>query len=390
MLRKIVACFAIILGSVINSYAASCDKEVNIGLFFDTKMNQVDQNYNNFKVSVESEFEIKKYTKDCIEIIGCKNESIDVKKMTDQNKIVVYKENNKFLCAKDDEYIEIVPKNRLFTINSERTYRGNLILKNTSEKKFVLINKLFMEEYLYGVVVKEIGFRAPIEAIKAQAIAARTYTLTNMGMFSTYGFDLTDSKYQQVYGGYTSEKEEVNSAVDETKNLTMFYDDKPIKAFYFASSGGRTENCENVWVNKIPYLVSVPDEYERNRGPRNWSVYLTCDQISSRMKNRGVELGEILDVVVTKRVASGRVLELKIIGSKGTYTLNKNEVRVPFNLRSQLFWIQKEGNTFHFYGKGFGHGVGLSQIGAMAMADAGFNYEGILKHYFTGIEIKEY
>ena len=170
----------------------------------------------------------------------------------------------------------------------------------------------------------------------------------------------------------------------------MFYENKPIHAFYFSSSGGRTENSENVWTKKIPYLVSVSDEYELNRGPRNWSVFLTRDKINEILTSRGAQIGNVLDVVATKRAPSNRVLELQVVGSLSTKTFTKNNVRAPFNLKSQLFWIHKDNDTYHFYGKGYGHAVGLSQIGAMAMADAGFDYSQILRHYFTGVDIKKY
>lgn len=391
MFKKIFFCFITLLLSINSVYALSDCPQVKIGLFFNTKTNQVDESYNTMNVSSTDQFKITKYlNNNPIESFSCTNEVVNIQKIISSNKIVVFKNDNTFLTAHNDEYIEIVPQNNLFTINNSNSYRGSLILKNTPDCKFILINKLSLEEYLYGVVVKEIGSKAPIEAIKAQAIAARTYTLTHMGMYSMYGFDMTDGSSNQVYGGYNAENEKVNSAVDATRGLVMFYEDKPIQAFYFSSSGGRTENCENVWTKKIPYLVSVLDEYELNRGPRTWSVYLTGDEISKILKKRGIEVGEILDIVTTKRAPSNRVLELQIIGSISTQTFTKNNVRTPFNLKSQLFWIYKENDTYHFYGKGYGHAVGLSQIGAMAMADAGFDYSEILKHYFSGINIKKY
>jgi len=391
MFKKFFICIIIFSCSISSVWASSTEPQVKIGLFFDQTTHEVNKNYNNFNFSSSDSFTVTKCSDDSkMESFDCSNDIVHVQRIPSSNKIVVFKNDNTFLTANKGEYIKITPQNNLFTINNQLTYRGSLIIKNTSDGKFILINQLNIEEYLYGVVVKEIGFKAPIESIKAQAIAARTYTVTHLGTYAMYGFDMTDNKYNQVYGGYNAENEKVNSAVDATRGLVMFYDGKPIRAFYFSSSGGRTENCENVWTSKIPYLVSVSDEYELNRGPRNWSVYLTSDNIRDILTHRGTDVGEVLDVVATKRAPSNRVLELQVIGSNTTKTFTKNNVRTPFNLKSQLFWIHKDNDTYHFYGKGYGHAVGLSQIGAMAMADAGFNYSDILKHYFTGIEIANY
>jgi stage II sporulation protein D len=237
--------------------------------------------------------------------------------------------------------------------------------------------------------VKEIGYNAPIEAIKAQTIAARTYAISHKDMYINYGFDITD-KYQQVYGGYLSENEKVNSAIDDTKDLVMFYDNKPIKAFYFTSSGGVTEGAENVWGKGEPYLVSVLDEYDlKRKDTSKWMIEFTTDEIQQKLKNKNIDIGKLLDIDVAERSKSRRVIELKYIGSLSTYTLTKNDVRSLLNLKSQLFWIEKENDVYRFYGKGSGHGVGLSQVGAMGMADAGFSFFDILNHYFTGVEIRE-
>lgn len=365
-------------------------QQMKIGLFFDIKEKAVQKDYYKFQANSKDGFIIKKYVgNEEVDCLDCKNDLIYIQKITNQDKFVVYDDNNKFLTAKGDEQIEIISKNGIVGINDNKAYRGSLILKNEKDDKFIIINKLGLEEYLYGVVVKEIGYNAPIEAIKAQAIAARTYAISHKDMYINYGFDITD-KYQQVYGGYLSENEKVNSAIDDTKDLVMFYDNKPIKAFYFTSSGGVTEGAENVWGKGEPYLVSVLDEYDlKRKDTSKWMVEVTTDEIQQKLKNKNIDIGKLLDIDVAERSKSRRVIELKYIGSLSTYTLTKNDVRSLLNLKSQLFWIEKENDVYRFYGKGFGHGVGLSQVGAMGMADAGFNFFDILSHYFTGVEIRK-
>ncbi len=365
-------------------------QQMKIGLFFDIKEKAVQKDYYKFQANSKDGFVIKKYVgNEEVDCLDCKNDLIYIQKITNQDKFVVYDDNNKFLMAKGDEQIEIISKNGIVGINDNKAYRGSLILKNEKDDKFIIINKLGLEEYLYGVVVKEIGYNAPIEAIKAQAIAARTYAISHKDMYINYGFDITD-KYQQVYGGYLSENEKVNSAIDDTKDLVMFYDNKPIKAFYFTSSGGVTEGAENVWGKGEPYLVSVLDEYDlKRKDTSKWMIEFTTDEIQQKLKNKNIDIGKLLDIDVAERSKSRRVIELKYIGSLSTYTLTKNDVRSLLNLKSQLFWIEKENDVYRFYGKGSGHGVGLSQVGAMGMADAGFSFFDILNHYFTGVEIRE-
>lgn len=365
-------------------------QDVKIGLFFNMKEGSVEEGYNKFTVMSDEGLKVKMNKEQNQKEFESNN--INVHKMKGSNNIFVFSnEKDFFLIEKDGEYVEIEPKNGIFSINNnDNMYRGSLILKKIDNDKFVLINKLGLEEYLYGVVVKEIGANAPEEAIKAQAVSARTYTMTHLGLFPKYGFDMTDSKYQQVYKGYSSENEKVNLAVDETKGLIMFYNDVPIKAFYFASSGGATENSENVWTQKIPYLVSVKDIHEMNRKETStWRVKYTKEDIERLLSSSNIDIGELQDIKIIQKTESGRVLELQYVGSKDSYTVRKNEVRSLLRLRSQLFYIEKKDNIYSFIGKGNGHGVGLSQIGAMGMADAGFSFCDILKHYFTGIEIKE-
>ena len=366
-------------------------EDVKVGLFFDMSQGSVDKAYNTFFVNSNDGLKVRKYEGQ--DIKECECDKLNVHRMIGSGNIIAYWSDTDFFSIKnDDEYIEIEPKNGVFSFNDDigSMYRGNLILKKFDTNKFVLINELGIEEYLYGVVVKEIGAYAPKEAIKAQAVSARTYLISHKNLFSKYGFDVTDGTNQQVYKGYSAEDEKVNLAVDETKGLVIFYDNVPIKAFYFSSSGGVTENSENVWTQKVPYLVSVKDLHESNRKDAiTWSVKYKKDEIENLLIKRNIDIGELQDIRIVEKSKSGRVIELQYVGSNGNYTYKKNEVRSLLSLKSQLFYIEKQGDEYTFVGKGYGHGVGLCQIGAMGMADAGYNFKDILKHYFTGIEIKE-
>ena len=375
----------------------------------------------------------------------------------------------------------------LMEING-KTYRGNVEIRSFSDSDMTVINHLSMQEYLYGVVPGEIGHAAPLEAFKAQAIIARTYAANNYGKRAGWGFDLYPTTSDQYYNGYSEEEELAIVAVDETYGQVAIYDGELISANYYSTSGGYTENSENVWVSEVPYLRAVPDYYEPElKGYTTWEVTYTADEIRKMLADKAydIHVGDILDLEVTERTEAGRVLELKIIGTKGEATLTKSAVRTCFGLKSQWYTINddapevletddiilpgennsrdetgdestndewwmndgseddeveeeyivitpnysndidkvtvkdkpeemkpllkkivesilnkpevetkdikyeaaKSNSTFVFRGRGFGHGVGMSQNGAKGMANAGFTYEEIITWYFTGVEI---
>jgi len=154
-------------------------------------------------------------------------------------RIVVKPEMNGFLCAK------------------QRWYRGVFIVQNINNE-LVLINNLPIEEYLLGVVPSEMPSGWSQEALKAQAIAARSYAIANRGKHAKYGYDLKDTTEDQVYGGATSEKPSTNKAVLDTESIVLTYDRKIIPAYYHASSGGQTKNSSEVWYKDLPFIKSVP------------------------------------------------------------------------------------------------------------------------------------
>ncbi|SHJ87815.1 SpoIID/LytB domain-containing protein [Tepidibacter formicigenes] len=330
-----------------------------------------------------------------------------------------------------------------------KKYRGSIIFKRINNSNMTVINRLKLDEYLYGVVPKEMSGSWHIEALKAQAVAARNYAIMNMGKYKNYGFDLTNDTYSQVYGGYDAEHPNSNKAVDETKNKIMVYNGKIVDALYHSNSGGRTENSENIWSNKVPYLRGVEDSYSIGYPNDNWSVSFTKNDIQNKLSQNKVDIGELLDIKIEKLSENGRVLSLKFIGTEGEKEYTKSSARSILGLKSNWFEIVKEGdsnggNSFFIYsskgseeikdisnakiitsdgikdidentniylkgynkikeiifseqsvkryilnGHGWGHGLGMSQWGAKKMAESGFSYEDILRHYYTGIEIQD-
>ena len=331
---------------------------------------------------------------------------------------------------------------KTINVNGDR-YRTSIELRKFAGSQITVINELAMGDYLGGVVPLEIGTTGtPFEALKAQAVAARTYAVANY-KHKDLGFDLCNSTCCQVYGGYEVENLATNNAIKATEGMVVTYGGALAQLYYFASSGGATANSENVWSKAVPYLQSVDDPYEITK---YWSYSFTAAEMTSHMANLGRNIGTVTKIEALTVSESGRVTELKITGTTGTAEFNRVSTRSAFPnyLPSQVFTIggdtgytvKKAGNVlvsisvpgtqvmtangittiasnapiyakdgngvivalqvsngttgdFVITGAGAGHGVGMSQRGAMGMASAGYTYEDILKHYFTGVQIEK-
>lgn len=237
-----------------------------------------------------------------------------------------------FKSLNDDKWMQII-------VVDGKKYRGNIEIRRFSDSDMTIINHLSMQEYLYGVVPREIGGTSPEEALKAQAIAARTYAAKNMNKHSKLGFNLNTTTSDQAYGGYEWENQKSNKAVDDTKGQVIISNGSLITPNYFATSGGYTEDSENVWGGKVDYLKAVPDTYEPEGKNTTWEVTMTQDQVKSTLKKNGIDVGDILDIVPTAFTDAGRVLKLNIIGTKGTKEVSKSSVRSVLGLKSQWYSV---------------------------------------------------
>ena len=275
-----------------------------------------------------------------------------------------------------------------------------------------VINHLDIEKYLYGVVPKEMSASWEMEALKAQAVVARNYAYSNLGRYKDFGFDICITQNCQVYGGVAAEKERSSKAVDETNSDLLMHEGKLIEGCYHASSGGQTANSENVWNTKVPYLRSVSDPYSLGNKHDSWKVSFTAKEIEDLLIKDNQNIGKVLDVQVKETSNDFRVLKLEIIGDRGSVTYEKENIRKFLgysNLKSTMFTLEKTSQSvfpndfasisklftgeislfspsnnqiFTLNGKGWGHGIGMSQYGAKSMAEKGFNYQDILKYYY--------
>ena len=262
------------------------------------------------------------------------------------------------------------------------------------------LKEMPMEEYLVGVVAAEMPASYEIEALKAQAVAARTYTQYKKdhgGCSAHAGADiccesshcqayLTPAEMAENWGGDASlYTQKIVSAVNETAGEMIYYDGQEIQVFFHASSGGRTENSENVYGEALPYLVSVDSAGEESSSHYYGKVTVSRDQFISKMTAFSPSIRFDSDALIGSitRFKSGRVQSIKI----GNETFTGREMREIFGLNSANFTVEED-SGITFTTVGFGHGVGMSQTGANALAKKGADYFEILTHYFTGVTVK--
>ena len=231
-----------------------------------------------------------------------------------------------------------------FTINGKQ-YRGCLRFA-VNGTVMTAVNVVDLEEYLYGVIPAEMPASYGEEALKAQTLAARTYAMTKLNAHKGSGYELCDTINCQVYKGYSGENSKTNAIVDETEGEIICYNGTPIEAVFSASTGGYTENSENVWNSVVPYLRAVPEVGEY--GNNTWTKTLTLSQLDSLLSAKGENIGSAQDIVITKISTGGRVQEMKIVGTSGSVTLTKENIRTYFSgacgsLPSKMFTINGKG-----------------------------------------------
>jgi len=271
-----------------------------------------------------------------------------------------------------------------------RPYRGILELRRTPSGRLTVINELDLEEYLYGVLKMEVDPRWPAEALKAQAVAARTLALYSLGRFRAEGYDVRATTESQVYGGLAVEDPRTTAAVDATRGEVVTFQGRPILAVYHSDSGGATESSEYVWGGRYPYLRGVSDPFTASAP---WTLRMELAELAARLRRAGREVSGITGVEVAEVTPSGRAGTVRLTSASGAVTVRATELRGAIGadvLKSTLFTarlVSAEEPVVEFFGKGSGHGVGLSQWGARGQALAGASYTDILRYYYSGVTI---
>lgn len=272
-----------------------------------------------------------------------------------------------------------------------RWYRGAVELRATGHH-LTVVNCVPLESYLYGVVPAEMNANWPLESLKAQAVAARTYALAKLGQFASHGFDLRPTTENQVYHGAAAESNASNKAVDETWGQVLTSHGRVIAAYFCASSGGYTETSDAVWGEPRSYLQAQPD-FDQDSPHYLWQKNVPAAQLAHALTRSGVQVGDLLRFEVLERSFSGRVKKVRAIGTAGSHDCTGDTLRIAAGLYSTLFNVQGFGDhhgeptTFAFAGRGWGHGLGLSQWGAKELAQRGYSYSQILGYYYPSTQL---
>lgn len=293
-------------------------------------------------------------------------------------------------------------------------YPGSILFRNTNGK-LDAINSVDVEDYLRGVVPYEIGKldSSRIEALKAQAVAARTYAYKHFNSRESVGFDVYADTKDQVYKGIESATPLTDAAVKATAGVVMTYGGDFIIAYYHSTCGGITETLATWNRADLPYLKSVPDRRPNGKPWCDESSYTTWERRFADKKivklfkanaseakatfssANGADFKKIKSIKIKDKLKSGRIMTLRVETDKGHFDVLTDRTRWLFKkagtiLPSSFFTVKKEGREWVLTGTGFGHGVGMCQMGVRARAQAGQSYQEILSHYYQGITLEKF
>ena len=272
----------------------------------------------------------------------------------------------------------------------DRTVRGQISVQLRAGRIQVL-NQVDLEAYVASTVGGEMSPSWPTEALRAQAVAARTYVLHEASRRTSAGWDVRATAMSQVYRGVGAETSETRSAARSTEGEVLIYAGKPILAVFHSTAGGKTASAGEVWGEDLPYLRVVDVEDEEDAPKTYWRMERTMITVEGAMAGTGAAIGKLEDLSVQRRTASGRVEEILAEGAGGVVRFAGSALRAlvgEFSLPSTLFDIRKVEDGFAFVGSGHGHGVGMSQWGARAMAQQGASYRRILARFYPGTRLE--
>lgn len=276
-------------------------------------------------------------------------------------------------------------------------YRGWVELI-PGESGVIAINQVGLEDYVSSVVGSEMGHRFPMEALKAQAVASRTYALYHRSRRSQQPFDLGSGIDWQVYKGVAAESNRTQAAARETAGQVLVHQGQLINAVFHSSGGGHTDDAGNVWLESRPYLQGVPD-FDHHSPVFSWTATIPAQQLQQLAGG----IGAIRSIEILRSSPWGRAITLRLVGSQGSKDVSGSEFRRALGLRSTMIAISPRGEAattasltpaganfpafFQIQGRGYGHGVGMSQWGAAALASQNYSYQQILSHYYRNTSL---
>ncbi len=261
--------------------------------------------------------------------------------------------------------------------------RGDIILKPKKGRIYVL-NVLDIETYLWGVVPAESYPSWPLETLKAQAVASRTYAYYQVLHRKNWAYDLVDNEGDQAYKGVDRETPLTTKAVNETRGEVLIEGNRPILAMFTANSGGYTADASFVFKLNKNYLVAKPDPLSLKGKMANWKRSFSASDIENRLRKIGLPIKGLRDIIPVMKGPSGRIIKVKIVADNFSKVYRaRSTVSRALRLPEILFSIEKVGDKYVFKGHGWGHGVGYSQWGSAEMGKRGYFYKKILNFYYS-------
>jgi len=278
-----------------------------------------------------------------------------------------------------------------YTMNG-KTYRGALkiVLRG---REFLVVNEVPLETYVKGVLPSEMYSKWPAEALKAQAVATRTYAVFSAIERNTEEYHVSDSTMSQVYGGQSAQVKETDAAVEATRGEVLTYAGEIFPAYFHSTCGGHTTNAEYVWdVEPHPALTGVKCPFCWESKYYTWNATVKVRELEKRLWDKSMLRGSLLDMGPAEVDTAGRALSITLKSSLETTVVNANELRVfvlPDILKSTAFTVERTPDAFLFKGRGWGHGAGMCQWGANKMAVDGYDYKVIVGFYYPRAVIEK-
>lgn len=272
---------------------------------------------------------------------------------------------------------------------NNNSYSGKIYII-PAKNAFHLVEHAPLETYLYGVLPYEMSYTWPLEALKAQAVAARTYTLKTLEGVKNQNFDVYSDVRSQMYKGGGKQYDSVKKAVDQTRGQVLTYEDKLFFTYYHANCGGATDDVRswNFGAKSIKPLSGASCKYDSHSKSYKWAMNVARHKVESYAKSVGLT-GALKSIKISRKTDTGRATNLMIKTAKGSKTVPCGRFRLATGIRScKITKLDVRKNDVRFEGKGYGHGIGMCQDGANGMAKDGKNYRKILKNYYPGAEIK--
>lgn len=269
-------------------------------------------------------------------------------------------------------------------------FRGGFACLMIEPEKLNVVNYVPLEDYVKGVIPYEMNALWPYEALRAQAVCARTYVVYNLDEYADQGFDITGDTYSQVYRGVLSADETTDRAVDSTAGQYVRYEGEICQIYYSAADGGATEDGLAMFDADRPYLQGKEDPFEEavDFAAKSWTAWRSGEQLASRLRSLGYEIGTVTRLE-PEYSDTENVVAVSLYDADGALVrLTGRDCYSALGLNSCRYTVERQGEQFVFTGGGLGHNCGMSQWGAYAMAAVyGCGYEDILRFYFTGAYI---